>query len=103
MLRAPEAQRPLDRPHPEQTPALKLGPMTEMSRLHRFAAMPTATIAMANTTVSTVASNSNHSNAISSINRRTMEENAGRAHQTPLLVKNTADVDLYALVPGQGT
>jgi hypothetical protein len=103
MLEAPEAQQPMDRPQLEQTPAPTLDPMTEVTRIHRVAAMPTATIAMANTTIATITSHSNSSNTISSSNIRTAEETTGQAHQTPLLVKNTADVEIHACVPDQGT
>jgi hypothetical protein len=103
MLEAPEAQRPLDRPKPEQTPAPTLGPTTETTRLHRFAAVPTVTIEMANKNVAIIASHSNLSNAISGSNSRTVEETTGQAHQTPLLVENTADVELHAYVLDQGT
>jgi hypothetical protein len=103
MLEAPEAQRPLDRPTPEQTPAPTLGPTTETTRLHRVAAVPTGTIEMANKTVATIASHSNRSNAISSSDSRTVEETTGQTHQTPLIVENTAGVELHACVPDQGT
>jgi hypothetical protein len=43
MLEAPEAQRPLDRPKPEQTPAPTLGPTMETTRIHRVAALSTGT------------------------------------------------------------
>jgi hypothetical protein len=85
MLEAPEAQRPLDRPQPEQTPAPTLDPTTEGTQTHRVAAMPTETIVMTKTTVATIASHSNRSNSISSSNIRTVEETTGQAHQTPLL------------------
>jgi hypothetical protein len=63
--------------------------------------MPTATITM--TTFATIAIRSNRSNAIISSNSRPVEETTGQAHQTPLLVKRTADVELHACVPDHGT
>jgi hypothetical protein len=96
---APEAQRTLDRPKPEQTPSPILGPTTETTRLHRVATVPTGTSEMANKTVATTASHSNRRNAISSRDIRTVEETTGQAHQTPLLVENTAGVELHACVP----
>jgi hypothetical protein len=103
MLEVPEAQRPLGRPQPEQTPAPTLDPTTEATRIHRVAAMPTETTTMANATITTIAIHSNRRNAISSSSSRTVEETTGQAHQNPLLVKNTVDVELHDCVPDQGT
>jgi hypothetical protein len=103
MLESPEAQRPLDRPKPEQTSAPTLGPTTETTRLHRVATVPTGTIEMVNKTVATIASHIKRSNAISSSDSRTAEETTGQANQTPLLVENTSGVELHACVPDQGT
>jgi hypothetical protein len=78
-------------------------PTTETTRLHRVATVPTGTSEMVNKTVATTATHSNRSNAISSSDSRTVEETTRQAHQTTLLVENTAGVELHACVPDQGT